>query len=167
MRTLCASLVIIVSAVLFVTGCQQNSESHKEKKEDIVIQTTLGNLPKFINLPATPTEVKWQTEQLGGDNWSLTAMLQFTKADFDKIVSQSSKHETPNKPKIANSYLFGLLPETIQQQYSDKKAEEFVYVDAYTITPDAFVDANKSPLVNGDAVVFEDEHVFLLHLYTM
>jgi hypothetical protein len=166
MKTLFARSIAIVGAVLLFASCHQNSESHKEK-EDTVIQNTLGNLPKFINLPATPTEVKWQTEQLGGDNWSLTAMLQFTKTDFDKIVSQSSKHETQSKPKLASSYLFGLLPETIQSQYSNKKAEESVYVDAYTITPDVFVDVNKSPLVNGDAVVFEDEQVFLLHLYTM
>jgi hypothetical protein len=103
---------------------------------------------------------------LGGGNWSLTAMLEFTKTDFDKIISQYSKHETPNKQKVPNSYLFGLLPESIQQQYSDKKSEEYIYVDTYTIAPDAFVDVNKSPLVNGDAVVFEDEHViFAASLY--
>jgi hypothetical protein len=33
------------------------TESLKEK-EEIVIQTTLGNLPKFINLPTTPIKVK-------------------------------------------------------------------------------------------------------------
>ncbi len=166
MKKLFANLFVIVGTAILFTGCQQNSESHKEE-EDTALQTTLGNLPKFINLPATPTEIKWKTEQLGGDNWSLTVMLQFTKPDFDQIVSQSSKHKTQSKPKLASSYLFGLLPETIQRQYSDKKAEDFVYVNAYTITPDAFMDVNKSPLVNGDAVVFEDEHVFLLHLYTM
>ena len=90
MKKYIASLIVIVDYVSLFSGCQQN-------KEDTVIQTTLGNLPKFINLPATLTEVKWQTEQLGGDNWSLTAMLKFTKADFDKIVSQSSKHETQRK----------------------------------------------------------------------
>lgn len=127
MRTLYTILIISVSTLLSI-GCQQNNESPKEK-EEIVIQTTLGNLPKFINLPATPIKVKWQTEQLGGDNWSLTAMLEFTKTDFDQIIGQSSKHETPNKPKVPNSYLFGLLPEPIQQQYSDKKSEEYIYVD--------------------------------------
>ncbi|MCG6970005.1 MAG: hypothetical protein LJE85_09590 [Gammaproteobacteria bacterium] len=159
-----ATILLVIASV--TTGCQQNDQTH-HPQDKVMIQSTVGNLPKFINLPEIPIKVKWLTEQLDGDNWSLTAMLEFTKTDFDQIISQSSKHETPNKPKVPNSYLFGLLPESTQQQYSDKKSEEYIDVDTYTIAPDAFVNVNKSPLVNGDAVVFEDEHVFLLHLYTM
>ena len=160
-------LVAIAIALIAVTsGCVPDNQSSKPK-DAIVIQTSLGDLPKFINLPATPTHVKWQTEQLNGDNWSLTAMLQFTKADFDRILSQSTKLDSQAKSKVPKSYLFNLLPESINRRYQDKNTEDLIEVDANTVAPNVFIDVNKSPLVNGDVVVFEKENIFLLSLYTM
>ena len=167
MKMLFASLIIAVGALLLIPGCQQNNENHKAK-EETVIQTTLGNLPKFINLPATPIEVKWQTEELPHDNWSLTAMLQFNKSDFDKILSQSPQVEAQDAPtKILNRYLFNLLPKSIAQQYENHKNIDYITVDAYTVKASAFIDPEGGPLTYGDAVVFEKENLFLLHLSTL
>jgi hypothetical protein len=67
------TFVFVIMAMVSITSCQQNSQT-KQPKDKVVIYTTLGNLPKFIDLPTTPTVVKWQTETLQGDNWSLTVM---------------------------------------------------------------------------------------------
>ena len=157
---------IAMALVAVISGCAPDNQPNKPKDAS-VIQTSLGNLPKYINLPVTPTQVKWEAEQLRGDNWSLTAMLQFTQEEFDRILSQSKKQEALTKTKVAKSHLFNLLPESISQKYQDKKTENLIEVDAYTVAPNVFVDVNKSPLVNGDVVVFEKENIFLLSLYTM
>lgn len=128
----------------------------------------LGNLPKLINLPANPIEVKWKVEEQHESNdWSLTAMLKFETRDFQSILEKSTKHEETMKPKIFNQYLFEWLPKSIYDQYQKGASSEFIAVDAYQINPEAFVDINKSPLVNGNIIVFEKENILLLHLFTM
>lgn len=147
-------------------GCDSKMPPN-DVKESNVVNKEIGNLTKLIHLPFEPVRVIWETsEPSSGGDWSLTAMLEFSPQDFQVLLKQSSKLGDLQTQSLASKYLFEWLPPEIHNAYITHKGDEFIQVNAYKVTPMAFVDTKKSPLVNGDVIVFEAHHIVLLHLFT-
>jgi hypothetical protein len=170
MKSLNVIALAIYSTLLVISlpGCQQSSKEINTMKT-AEVHNELGNLPKLIAIPATPVEVKWQTETApGGNDWSLTAMLKFSESDFNKILNNSEKPETAIKAKVFKEYFYNWLPDSISKKHEEQNNSDFIFIeDAIVVRANEFIDANKSPLVHGDAVVFKKENVFFVTLYTM
>ena len=95
-------------------------------------------------------------------------MLKFSEDDFNEILKDSEKLETKIPAKVYNQFLYNWLPSAISNKYQDQKDNEFVIVEeGVVVKANAFIDVNKSPLVNGDAIAFKNERIILLNLYTM
>lgn len=164
MRALTLLSGLCMAAVLI--GCDSKMPPN-DVKESNVVNKEIGNLAKLIHLPFEPVRVMWETsEPSSGGDWSLTAMLEFSPQDFQVLLRQSPKLGDVQTQSIASKYLFEWLPPEIHSAYFTHKGDEFIQVNAYKVTPTAFVDVKKSPLVNGDVIVFEAFNIVLLHLFT-
>jgi hypothetical protein len=168
MKHVLRALILLSGLCLaaLLIGCDSKMPAN-DVKESNVVNKEIGNLAKLINLPFEPVRVIWETsESPGGRDWSLTAMLEFSPHDFQALLEQSSKLGDVQTQSLASKYLFEWLPSEINSAYITHKGDDFILVDAYKVSPMGFVDPKKSPLVNGDVIVFEAHHIVLLHLFT-
>jgi len=131
-------------------------------------KTDVEQLAAFINLPYKPLAARWETiEREGGRDWSLAALLTLAPADARALVASSPR--LGGNVRGAREHLLGWFPPAIRDAYKDALASdaEAVPVRATRLEATAFFAPAKSPLVHGDALVFEPEGLVYLSLYTM
>jgi hypothetical protein len=126
-------------------------------------------LQKFINLPTTPRTVHWATSrEPGRDDWSLSALMSFDGPNLTALL-QVAKPLDGKPPQISRDDLLNWFPSPVRDRYSKASADKygFVRVDATPLDPAPFFAVEKSPLLQGDAMVFQGEGLVYLRLFTM
>lgn len=135
-------------------------------------RTDEQGLGRLIRLPHRPRKVVWEAEeQPGRDDWSLGALISFEPADIATILRESRRVPNGAGPRVPRSHLESWFPPAVRSRVAkpggagDKAGA--ISVDAVWIEPELFVAPDKSPLIHGDAAVFESDGLVYLHLFTM
>jgi hypothetical protein len=126
--------------------------------------TDTARLSRFINLPYQPVSVRWQTTQRpGGNDWSLTALLELKPEDVRGLMKSATKL---GPGRIDRAELKAWFPSSLKERYGGEPGDS-IPVEAAHIDAAPFFAVDRSPLVHGDALVFEEEALVYLCLYTM
>lgn len=128
-------------------------------------ETDASKLARLIRLPYQPLSVRWQTaERPGGNDWSLTALLELSKDDVTDLLRSSTRLESG--AQVDRGHLVAWFPGSLRRKYEGAPGDSVV-VEAAHLDPAPFLAVDRSPLVHGDAIVFEQEGLVYLHLFTM
>lgn len=143
--------------------------STAQQKERLVTKTDTAGLQRLINLPYAPSSVKWTTtQQAGRDDWSLDALLSLSKGDIGALLSSAERLQG-GKAAIPRQYVAEWFPDAARadlQSALETKGDR-IPVDAVRITGAPFAAPDKSPVIHGEALVFEKYNLVFVGLYTM
>jgi hypothetical protein len=157
----------LIAAVGFA-GCRRAALDHgttMAAKGTTMRSTDPALLHKFITLPAEPLSVTWQTEDGNPGNWALTALLHFSREQLDGLLARGKRLDGPPVP-LPRAEVLSWFPPAVRARYEKTPAgpDGTVPVDAVAIDPSGFF---RSPLNNGEALVFLPESLVFLRFYTM
>src|SRR6185369_16501586 len=104
-------------------SCRRSTEAapdtHPAQKKDRgMSQTDVQRLAAFINLPYQPTAARWETtQQPGGNDWSLTALLTIGTDNARALTASSPK--LGGVARVAREHLLQWFPPSIRDKYKD------------------------------------------------
>jgi hypothetical protein len=125
--------------------------------------TDVATLARLVNLPFPPVAVRWETsERPGGNDWSLAALITLTPAQVAELA-RSARAAAPQEAVMATKHLTQWFPRASEAR-ARASGEKFTRVRA-TVTDGASF--HKSPLIHGQALLFEPEGLVYLSLFTM
>ena len=138
------------------------------RETSTVADTDPVALAKLIRLPFPPKSVRWETvERAAGTDWALTALITGDPAQVQALVKASPARSSTGA-SIAKAHAPWFPADVIsRRQRSGSGTAERVAVEAVRMDVAPFVDPQRSPLTNGTAVVFEEEGLVYLSLFTM
>lgn len=166
------NVVLIVAGLITLSiGCDRAGTNHENAKQQdqAVPKTDIATLERFINLPYAPTQVKWTTSSRpGGNDWSLRALLFFKPGDTRSLLERAERMPGGSNT-VPREDLKDWFPSSIQTQYKSEleRSGDHVPVKATRISASLFSAPEKSPAIHGGALVFEDEGLVYLVLFTM
>jgi hypothetical protein len=123
-----------------------------------------------VHQPAAATNHRAVGDQreAGGNDWSLAALLSYQAQPLELLL-ESARRLGRSPPRVPKADLDSLFPAAVRERYraAPLDGDDVVVVDAVAIDPGLFVAPDKSPLSQGDVLVFQREHVVYLRLFTM
>lgn len=166
-------LVTLVVAGAFCMHCgggDYRATREKLAAENVtegVTRRDVQLLTRFMKVPLKPLSVSWQTQKNETrPSWSLTALLTYSQTDLETIVAGSA--HLPRPVVIADDHLAHWFPESLRERYKAAPREQrgVIASDAELMEPTAFVDVDRSPLVDGYVGVFWDAGLLYVKLFT-
>jgi hypothetical protein len=162
--------IFVAGMATLHVGCDKADPNHgTEKQQDQAVKTDIVVLGRFINFPVTHSQVKWTTStRPGGNDWSLRALL-FFKPEDARTLLELAQHMPGSRNTVPRDDLKDWFPPSVQVEYKSEleKSGEHVAVKATRISGSLFAAPNKSPAIHGDALVFEEQGLVYLVLFTM
>lgn len=169
-----------VLEVMTEIGVQNvNSEMSVKLPE---VHTTMGNLEKWVVLPAQPNSVRWSTEPAvpatgnsrltvpGPTDYGLTALLHFSQEDYDDIVRNSERVNEANDVVVNPEFYEAWVPEDVKAQLETKihaDGESIIMIGHPPYQANLFVNREGgSPLIHGSIQPLGKGYI-VVSLYTM
>jgi hypothetical protein len=164
-----ANCLVLLLVTLLLLGCEEDMET--EIKNEQVINTELGALPKLMSLPKIPEKVKWEIDENGEngdrDSGGLSALLYYTQENYDYIVNNSPSFESPGNVNLQADFYKKWVPRSLQESIKTiAKNDSFELVGVIPLQSGLFTKTELSPYVNGSVIPLGDGYV-LVSLYSM
>jgi hypothetical protein len=166
---LALAAMLLFSVLVACHRCETEDAKRDQKhQETAVTKTDLVALERLINLPFRPTNVKWSTTKYHkGEDWSLTVLLTFSREDILRLL-ESPEASGEGRMNVARDKLESWFPPAAQSDYKaqlgDKDTIELVGVQ---LPGSIFAAPEKSPAIQGRALVLEKYNLVYLGLFTM
>jgi hypothetical protein len=157
LRKFCFKLFLIIIYVIFTTNLTA-CEKKQNNKGTSKVNTNINEISKLINLPYRPISVSWQTTEIGDPNdmrvpgpadWSLDAVLLFSKSQVKDILSKSKKIQDDSK------YLLNTINKNLLEK-NDVMDKEVYQADIFA----------KTPLLDGIIVRIKNTNKLFVSLQT-
>lgn len=161
--------VLLSSCVLPQSGNGSRITEPTKNSNQMTIseaQTDADRLGKIISLPYQPQNAVWKLEKMGtasdeipGPNdYEIDAVLEFSKADADKIQAAAGKQS-----KQAEDGIFwqDWFPASLSAQARTGKTGKIL--DGVSLSPEMFI---KSPYLNGVVIRINGTNTFFVSLHT-
>lgn len=162
---------IILLPLFSLLACQgKMSDSSFFTQEDTMSNyTDIAELTKYVQLPAPPQNVYWQTYQkstgdsdLGPTDWELIAVLVYDTTVLQQLEGQMTEQTHPTELFVSPAFLRDWFPESVKSRFvQDGAYPEYLKLDGMRYEPVLFAQA---PLTNG--YVFIADNLLFLFLYT-
>lgn len=157
---------IILIALLSLAGCD-NKMNSKSEAEKVTISYEMGLLPRLMSIPGKPVSVKWELDESRENAGNLVALLEYSTADKQNIITNSNKVENPSSDRIDAEFYDNWLPEEAKKGIETNKIEGvYELKGVIPLLPNLFTQTELSPYVNGSVTPLAGGYI-LVALYAM
>ena len=163
--------VCLLTLFSFLLGCNdsmENNHMNNNDRQSEYMYYEVDILPKLIDLPGTPKYIRWKViEDKNTGNGSLTALIEFSKDDYDKVMATSRPTPGETSSVVSFSIYNDWFTEELKSIYSHQNGSDIVKLQGSTAyDPNQFVNSDLSSYIHGYIVLLESNFVFI-SLYSM
>lgn len=132
--------------------------------------TDVKQLSKFIALDYVPIHVMWQAnekktrgDQLGPNDWSLLAILEYDESTIKDLEATVKDISPLSNIFVEPAFIVDWFPDPVKDSFVKEPNADYYLINVPVYPPDLFA---KSPLLHGYFFIMPEENLVFLYLHT-